>query len=92
MEEISRASAAVGLSYAAHSNLCVNQIAAWGTAEQKRRFLPKLLSGEHVGALAMSEAEPAPTCSRCARRPCRDGDGFVLNGTKMWITNGPRPT
>jgi isovaleryl-CoA dehydrogenase len=89
MEEISRASAAVGLSYAAHSNLCVNQIAAWGTPEQKRRFLPKLLSGEHVGALAMSEAQAGSDVLAMRTTAVAQGDGFVLNGTKMWITNGP---
>ena len=89
MEEISRASAAVGLSYAAHSNLCVNQIATWGTAEQKHRFLPKLLSGAHVGALAMSEAEAGSDVLAMRTTAVPDGDGFVLNGTKMWITNGP---
>jgi isovaleryl-CoA dehydrogenase len=89
MEEISRASGAVGLSYAAHSNLCVNQIAAWGTPEQKRRFLPKLLSGEHVGALAMSEAQAGSDVLAMRTTAAPHGDGFVLNGTKMWITNGP---
>jgi isovaleryl-CoA dehydrogenase len=89
MEEISRASAAVGLSYAAHSNLCVNQITTWGTREQKRRFLPKLLSGEHVGALAMSEPEAGSDVLAMRTTAVPDGDGYVLNGTKMWITNGP---
>ncbi len=89
MEELSRASAAVGLSYAAHSNLCVNQIAKWGTAEQKRRFLPALLSGEHVGALAMSEACAGSDVLSMRTTLAPDGDGYVLNGTKMWITNGP---
>jgi isovaleryl-CoA dehydrogenase len=89
MEEISRASGAVGLSYAAHSNLCVNQIATWGTAEQKHRFLPKLLSGAHVGALAMSEAEAGSDVLAMRTTAVPDGDGYVLNGTKMWITNGP---
>jgi isovaleryl-CoA dehydrogenase len=89
MEEISRASAAVGLSYAAHSNLCVNQIATWGTPEQKRRFLPKLLSGEHVGALAMSEAQAGSDVLAMRTTAVPNDDGYVLNGTKMWITNGP---
>ena len=89
MEEVSRASAAVGLSYAAHSNLCVNQIRLWGTPEQKRRFLPKLLSGEHVGALAMSEAGAGSDVLAMRTTAVPDGDGYVLNGTKMWITNGP---
>jgi len=89
MEEISRASAAVGLSYAAHSNLCVSQVATWGTAEQKRRFLPKLLTGEHVGALAMSEAQAGSDVLAMRTTAVPNGDGYVLNGTKMWITNGP---
>jgi isovaleryl-CoA dehydrogenase len=89
MEEISRASAAVGLSYAAHSNLCVNQISRWGTAEQKHRFLPKLLAGTHVGALAMSEAQAGSDVFAMRTTAARDGDGYRLNGTKMWITNGP---
>jgi isovaleryl-CoA dehydrogenase len=89
MEEISRASAAVGLSYAAHSNLCVNQLRLWGTAEQKQRFLPKLLRGEHVGALAMSEANAGSDVLAMRTTAVPDGDGYVLNGTKMWITNGP---
>ena len=89
MEEISRASAAVGLSYAAHSNLCVNQIATWGTPEQKDRYLPKLLRGEHVGALAMSEAQAGSDVLAMRTTAVPDGDGYVLNGTKMWITNGP---
>ena len=89
MEEISRASASVGLSYGAHSNLCVNQIRRWGTPEQKRRYLPGLVSGEHVGALAMSEtgAGSDVVAMRLRAEP-RDG-GFRLNGRKMWITNGP---
>jgi isovaleryl-CoA dehydrogenase len=90
MEELSRASAAVGLSYAAHSNLCVNQIATWGDAEQKRRFLPRLLAGEHVGALAMSEAEAGSDVLSMRTTAAPDGDGYLLSGTKMWITNGPQ--
>jgi isovaleryl-CoA dehydrogenase len=89
MEEISRASAAVGLSYAAHSNLCVNQIARWGTAEQQRRFLPKLLAGTHVGALAMSEAQAGSDVLAMRTLAVPNGEGYVLSGTKMWITNGP---
>ncbi len=89
MEEISRASAAVGLSYGAHSNLCVNQIRRNGTPAQKRHYLPKLISGEHVGALAMSEAGAgSDVVSMRLRATPRDG-GYVLDGTKMWITNGP---
>ncbi|HEX4199718.1 MAG TPA: isovaleryl-CoA dehydrogenase [Caulobacteraceae bacterium] len=89
MEEVSRASASVGLSYGAHSNLCVNQIRRWGTPEQKRRYLPKLISGEHVGALAMSEAGSGSDVISMALRAERRGDRYVLNGTKFWITNGP---
>lgn len=89
MEEVSRASAAVGLSYGAHSNLCVNQIRRTGTEAQKRRYLPKLISGEHVGALAMSEPGAGSDVVSMRTRAERRGDGFVLNGTKMWITNGP---
>jgi isovaleryl-CoA dehydrogenase len=89
MEEISRASASVGLSYGAHSNLCVNQIRRNGSPEQKRRYLPKLISGDHVGALAMSEAGAGSDVVGMRCRAERRGDVFVLNGTKMWITNGP---
>jgi isovaleryl-CoA dehydrogenase len=89
MEEISRASASVGLSYGAHSNLCVNQIRRWGTEEQKRRYLPGLLSGEHVGALAMSEAGSGSDVVSMRLKAEKKGDRWVLNGTKMWITNGP---
>jgi len=89
MEEVSRASAAVGLSYGAHSNLCVNQIRRWGTDEQKRRYLPKLISGEHVGALAMSEAGAGSDVISMRLRADRRGDAYVLNGSKFWITNGP---
>jgi isovaleryl-CoA dehydrogenase len=89
MEEISRASASVGLSYGAHSNLCVNQIRRNGTAEQKRRYLPKLISGEHVGALAMSEPGAGSDVVGMKLRAERKGDRYLLNGNKMWITNGP---
>jgi isovaleryl-CoA dehydrogenase len=89
MEEISRASAAVGLSYGAHSNLCVNQIRRNGNARQKLRYLPKLVTGEHVGALAMSEPDAGSDVVNMKLRADRRGDRFVLNGTKMWITNGP---
>ena len=90
MEEVSRASASVGLSYGAHSNLCVHNLWTNGTAEQRARWLPALLSGEHVGALAMSEAEAGSDVlgsMRCAAR--RVESGWVANGSKMWITNGP---
>jgi isovaleryl-CoA dehydrogenase len=89
MEEVSRASAAVGLSYGAHSNLCVNQIRRNGTTEQKSRYLPKLISGVHVGALAMSEPEAGSDVVSMRTRADRKGDRYVLNGSKMWITNGP---
>ena len=89
MEEISRASASVGLSYGAHSNLCVNQIRRWGTPEQKARYLPRLCSGEHVGALAMSEPGAGSDVVGMRTRAERRGDRFVLTGSKMWITNGP---
>ncbi len=88
MEEISRASASVGLSYGAHSNLCVNQIRRNGNGEQKRRYLPKLISGEHVGALAMSEANSGSDVVSMRLRADKKGGRYVLNGTKMWITNG----
>ncbi|HUN90940.1 MAG TPA: isovaleryl-CoA dehydrogenase [Burkholderiaceae bacterium] len=88
MEEISRASAAVGLSYGAHSNLCVNQLRRNGTAEQRARFLPKLISGEHVGALAMSEPGAGSDVVSMKLRAEARGDRYVLNGSKMWITNG----
>lgn len=89
MEEISRASASVGLSYGAHSNLCVNQIYHNGTAEQKAKYLPKLISGEHIGALAMSEPNAGSDVVSMKLRADKKGDHYVLNGTKMWITNGP---
>src|SRR3954462_10623882 len=89
MEEISRASASVGLSHGAHSNLCVNQIKRNGNEEQKRKYLPKLISGEHVGALAMSEPNAGSDVVSMKLRADLKGDRYVLNGTKMWITNGP---
>jgi isovaleryl-CoA dehydrogenase len=89
MEEVSRASASIGLSYGAHSNLCVNQIRRWGSDEQKRRYLPKLISGEHVGALAMSEAGAGSDVMSMRLRAVKKGDVYVLNGTKFWITNAP---
>ena len=89
MEEISRASASVGLSYGAHSNLCVNQIRRNGTPEQRQRYLPKLISGEHVGALAMSEPGAGSDVLSMKLRAQEKGGYFVLNGSKMWITNGP---
>ena len=89
MEEISRASAAVGLSYGAHSNLCVNQINRWGTSEQKQKYLPDLCSGQKIGALAMSEAGAGSDVVSMRLRAERRNDKYVLNGTKMWITNGP---
>ncbi len=89
MEEISRASASVGLSYGAHSNLCVNQIKRNASPAQKRRYLPKLISGEHVGALAMSEPGAGSDVVSMRLSARRDGDRWVLNGSKMWITNGP---
>ena len=89
VEEMSRASAAVGLSYGAHSNLCVNQIRRNGSETQKRKYLPKLISGEHVGALAMSEPGAGSDVVSMKTRAEKKGDRFVLNGNKMWITNGP---
>jgi isovaleryl-CoA dehydrogenase len=89
MEEISRASASVGLSYATHSNLCINQIRRHGTDAQKREYLPALIAGHRVGALAMSEPEAGSDVVSMRVRAERNGDGFVLNGAKMWITNGP---
>ncbi len=90
MEEISRASASVGLSYGAHSNLCVNQVRRWGNNEQKQKFLPKLVSGEHLGALAMSETGAGSDVMGMRTTAVLDGDHYVLNGSKMWITNGPK--
>jgi len=89
MEELSRASASVGLSYAAHSNLCVNQIRLHGTKAQKKRFLPKLMSGEHIGSLAMSETGAGSDVLSMRTTARKEGDFYLLNGTKMWITNGP---
>ncbi|MBL8647574.1 MAG: isovaleryl-CoA dehydrogenase [Sphingosinicella sp.] len=89
MEEISRASASVGLSYGAHSNLCINQLKRWGTAEQKAKYLPKLISGEHVGSLAMSEPGSGSDVVSMRLKAERKNDCYVLNGNKMWITNGP---
>jgi isovaleryl-CoA dehydrogenase len=89
MEEISRASASVGLSYGAHSNLCMNQIRRWGTDEQKKKYLPKLISGEHVGALAMSETGAGSDVLGMRMAAVKNGDGYIFNGSKMWITNGP---
>ena len=88
MEEISRASASVGLSYGAHSNLCINQIRRNGTEAQKQKYLPKLISGDHVGALAMSEPNAGSDVVSMKLRADRKGDRFILNGSKMWITNG----
>jgi isovaleryl-CoA dehydrogenase len=90
MEEISRASASIGLSYGAHSNLCVNQLRRWGSEEQKTRFLPALVSGEHLGALAMSEASAGSDVMGMRTTAVLDGDDYVLNGSKMWITNAPQ--
>ncbi len=89
VEEISRASASVGLSYGAHSNLCINQIARWGNAEQKSRYLPKLISGEHVGSLAMSEPGAGSDVVSMRTRAEKRNDRYVLNGNKFWITNAP---
>jgi isovaleryl-CoA dehydrogenase len=89
MEEISRASASVGLSYGAHSNLCVNQIRRWGNDDQRRRYLPKLISGEHVGSLAMSEADSGSDVVSMKLKAEAKGDRYILNGTKFWITNAP---
>ena len=86
-EEVARASASIGLSYGAHSNLCVNQISRWGNAEQKAKHLPKLISGEHVGALAMSEAGAGSDVVSMKLKAEKKGARYVLNGTKFWITN-----
>ena len=88
MEEVSRASASVGLSYGAHSNLCVNQIRRNGSEAQKRKYLPNLISGEHVGALAMSEPEAGSDVVSMRLRADKKGERYILNGTKLWITNG----
>jgi len=90
MEEVSRASGSIGLSYGAHSNLCVNQLYRWGTAEQKARYLPKLVSGEHLGALAMSEPGAGSDVVSMKLKAEKRGDLYVLNGTKFWITNAPQ--
>src|SRR5512139_4256995 len=87
-EEVARASASVGLSYGAHSNLCVNQIRRWANEEQKKKYLPKLISGEHVGALAMSEAGAGSDVVSMKLKAEKSGNRYVLNGSKMWITNG----
>src|SRR5688500_4589458 len=88
-EEVARASASIGLSYGAHSNLCVNQIRRWATPEQKKRYLPKLISGEHVGSLAMSEAGSGSDVVSMQLKAQAVQGGYVLNGTKFWITNAP---
>jgi isovaleryl-CoA dehydrogenase len=88
-EEVARASASIGLSYGAHSNLCVNQIRRWGNAEQKAKYLPKLISGEHVGSLAMSEVGAGSDVVSMKLKAEKKGDRYVLNGTKFWITNAP---
>jgi isovaleryl-CoA dehydrogenase len=89
MEEISRASGSVALSYGAHSNLCINQLVRNGNLEQKRKFLPKLISGEHVGALAMSEPNSGSDVVSMKCRADKTEGGYILNGNKMWCTNGP---
>src|SRR5881398_2548457 len=88
-EEVARASGSVGLSYGAHSNLCINQVRRWANPEQKSKYLPKLISGEHVGALAMSEAGAGSDVVSMKLKADRKGDRYILTGTKMWITNGP---
>ncbi len=90
MEEVSRASASVGLSYGAHSNLCINQLNRWGNGDQKSRYLPKLISGEHLGALAMSEPEAGSDVVSMKLKADKRGDKYILNGTKFWITNAPQ--
>ena len=89
-EEVARASASIGLSYGAHSNLCVNQLRRWGSAEQKRKYLPKLISGEHIGSLAMSEAGAGSDVVSMRLRAEKRGDRYILNGAKFWITNAPQ--
>ncbi|GGB21141.1 isovaleryl-CoA dehydrogenase [Sphingomonas metalli] len=88
-EEVSRASASIGLSYGAHSNLCINQIGRWGSAAQKAKYLPRLVSGEHVGSLAMSEVSAGSDVVSMKLKAERQGDAYILNGTKFWITNAP---
>src|SRR5437667_1773223 len=88
-EQVARGSASVALSYGAHSNLCVNQIRRWGNEDQKRKYLPKLISGEHVGSLAMSEAGAGSDVVSMRLKAERKGGRYVLNGTKFWITNAP---
>ena len=88
-EEVARASASIGLSYGAHSNLCVNQIRRWGSDAQKAKYLPKLISGEHVGSLAMSEAGAGSDVVSMTLKAEKRGDRYILNGTKYWITNAP---
>ena len=90
MEEVSRASGSIGLSYGAHSNLCVNQLRRWGNKQQKARYLPDLISGEHLGALAMSESEAGSDVVSMRLRADKRGDSYILNGSKFWITNGPQ--
>src|SRR5262249_52603842 len=89
MEGVSRGSASIGLSYGAHSNLCINQVRRNGSDQQKRRYLPKLISGEHVGALAMSEPGAGSDVVSMRLRADKKGDRYILNGSKFWITNGP---
>ncbi|GAA0771826.1 isovaleryl-CoA dehydrogenase [Roseibium denhamense] len=89
MEEVSRASASIGLSYGAHSNLCVNQLRRWGSEDQKKRYLEKLITGEHLGALAMSEPGAGSDVVSMKLKAEKKGDRYILNGSKMWITNGP---
>src|SRR5471032_1906055 len=89
MEEVSRASASIGLSYGAHSNLCINQIRRWASDEQKRKYLPRLITGEHVGSLAMSEVGSGSDVVSMRLKAERRGEHYVLNGTKFWITNAP---
>ena len=89
VEEISRANAAVGMSYGAHSNLCLNQIYRWGNSDQKKKYIPKLISGENIGSLAMSEPSAGSDVVSMKLKAERRNDYYLLNGSKMWITNGP---